>query len=535
MARNQITTIDIGTNSVKALQVELTDAGLRIVNYGAESYPRQSATERVSDDLVMDTLSELMRKRLLRTKPVAMSIPRYSVTIKGLSGLPASATDENLDKMVPIQVGPELPFPIADSVYDSYNLQRSGDNISLEVVATKKSSIQRYTFIADKIGLKLKAIIPSSFATYAVIFERYKDELVGRNIAVADIGAGMTDIFVIEHGRLASSRSFSYGGNNLTQAFEREYGLEFSAAEEQKIGKASLRSDEDNAITKRWADSLSMQISQSLLAFAGEDRITKIDSLWLCGGSSQVPGLEEYLANKLDIKVSLWNPLQGIESEDIEETQQRRLSVALGIGIIGLDGAKRTPTVNANLLPKEIKEREQRARQKVKMVIASVLALLIVTGAVLSYSSWRSSKIAQYEQMTKRIKAIEQKEELKAARTSLENSILMQQVMTPYITPLEILREMSDKLPDRKRVALTTLNVDKKGRVSMGIEASSHADISEVIQVLNEMKFFDKTELFSEVKHGAITKTTKDKRPIFQVQILCTLNEKAASSDETTG
>ena len=115
MAKNQITTVDIGTNSVKVLQLELTQAGIVIANSGVESYPRQSATEKVSDEVVMDTLSQLMKNRVIKTKPVAMAVPRQSVTVKSLAGLPTSATDEDIDKMVPIQVEPELPFAIADA------------------------------------------------------------------------------------------------------------------------------------------------------------------------------------------------------------------------------------------------------------------------------------------------------------------------------------------------------------------------------------------------------------------------------------
>lgn len=534
MARNQITTVDIGTNSVKALQLEITDTDLKIVNYGVESYPRKSAGERISDisdDVIMDTLSQLMRRKLFKTKPVAMSIPRHLVTIKNLSGLPDSANRDDIDKMVPIQVGPELPFPINESIYDSYNIQRSTDGVSLEVVATKKSSVERYTQIADKVGLKINKIIPSSFATYALIFERYKDELVGKTIAVADIGAGMTDMCIIQHGRLASSRSFAYGGNNLTQTYEREYDLSFQGAEEQKIRKASLQAGAEEPFTRQWADSLAIQISQSFRAFAGDSRTDAIDSLWICGGSSQIPGLDKYLSDKLGVNVVVWEPLQGIEGESVEPEVRKGFSTSLGLGILGLYPSK-AATVDANLIPKERKEREEKTRRKIAMVFATIAAILVLALATIGIVTWQNSKKATYNKIATELKKAEQKEEVSRAKVSLENSILMQHIMTPYVTPLEVLREMSDKLPERKRIALTNLNIDKKGRVTMGVEASSHSDVSEVIQTLNELKFLGGANLFKEVKHGAISKITKENRPILQVQISCVLNEKAAEGND---
>jgi type IV pilus assembly protein PilM len=539
MAKNQITTVDIGTNSVKVLQLELTQTGIVIVNSGMESYPRQSATEKISDQVVIDTLNRLLRDKAFKTKPVAAAVPRHSVTVKSLAGLPTSATDEDIGKMVPIQVEPELPFSIADAVYSSYNLQRSPEGVSLEVVAAKRAAVERYVDIAEKTGLKLKAIIPSSFATYGVVFDQFKEQLAGKTLAVADIGAGMTDVCIIEHGRLAFSRSFTFGGNLLTEQFGKEYGLSFAVAEERKISEASLQSFNverstlnavEDSPTRRWAANLATQIAQSLRAFTGEE--DGIDSLWLCGGSSLVPGLADYLAARLGMEVSLWNPLQGIGGSEGASTHSltHSLSVALGLGIIGVAGQKRTPTVNADLLPKEIGEREERARRKLMVSAATVLAVLILAGAGLGFSNWRRSRTALYGKVASQLQELE--EQTSDAKTALENSILMQRMMTSYVTPLEILREMSEELPDRKRIALTNLNIDKKGKVTMGVEAASHADVSEMIQKLSEAKLLDKVKLFDEVKHGAISRVTKEKRPVLQVQIVCIVNKNAMQEME---
>jgi type IV pilus assembly protein PilM len=527
LAKNRITTIDIGTNSVKVLQLELSQSDIMIANFGVEHYPRQSASDKLSDEVVIDTLSHLLREKVISTKPVAMSIPRYLVTVKNLIGLPASASEDDIKKMVPIQVEPELPFSIAESVQSSYNIQRSQDGISLEVVAAKKSSVQRYLDISDELGLKLSAIIPSSLATYAVVFDQFKESLSGKTIAVADIGAGMTDICIIEHGRLAFSRSFPLGGNNLTDAFQKEYGLaDFQQAEERKLRDANLLTNDENP-AHRWADNMTTQLSRSFLAFRGERSSDNVDSLWLCGGGSRLTGLDTYLADKLKMPVNPWNPLSKIQSQKPDEDLQWSMSVPLGLGIIGMVGATRVPTVNANLLPKEISQREERARQKIRMYVFAILAFVVIAGAGLGFIGWRSSKAAEIQKMTAKLETLEKKEVIHSAKSALENSILMQKMVAPYVTPLEVLREMSNKLPDRKKVALTNLSIDTKGKLTMGVEATSHGDISEMIQILSEIKLLDEVNLFDEVKHGVISRVTKDNRPILQVQVACALNQDA--------
>lgn len=533
MSKDHITAVDIGTNSVKVLQLDLTQTGLTVINSGIGNYPRRSASEQISDEVIADTLGQLLRDRVIRTKPVAMAFPRQDVTVKSLTGLPSSATDEDIDNMVPIQVDSELPFAIEDAIYSAYNFQRAPESISLQVVAAKKSSVRRYVNIADQIGLKLTSIVPSAFATYALIFDRYKDQLAGRTFAVVDVGAGMADICIIQHGRLASSRSFSSGGNSLTQAFEMQHKLSFQEAEERKILEANLRSEETDTPTHRWANGLAAQIEQSLRAFKassgtnGTSTANNIDGLWLCGGSSLVSGLDDYLARRLNIETDLWNPIQGLPGQLPESDGQAGFSVALGVGIIGAAGEDRAATVNANLLPADIRERAERAKKKIMAFAAIAVAVVIIAGAGLGFITWRQSKESRYRDVVNSLTTLNQKEETSKAKIALENSILIQQATVPYVTPLEILREMSSKLPNRRQIALSNLNIDKKGKVTMGVEANSHADVSQMIVALSELQLLDKVKLFDEVKHGAISKVTKDKRPVLQVQIACSLNEDA--------
>jgi hypothetical protein len=221
-----------------------------------------------------------------------------------------------------------------------------------------------------------------------------------------------------------------------------------------------------------------------------------------------------------------------MKDESLSENEQMRFSVALGLGIIGIAGEDRTPTVSANLLPKEIKEREERARWKIRTFAVAALAILILSAAGVGFLGWRRSQAAEYESLAEKLAVLERREEIRSAKAALENSILMQQIAAPYLTPLEILREMSAKLPDRRKMALTNLSIDKKGKLSMNVEANSHADVSDVIRILNETKLQDKVKLFNSVRHGAISKVSKEKRPVFQVQIVCELNNKATQEIE---
>ncbi|MGQ9608379.1 MAG: pilus assembly protein PilM [bacterium] len=535
MARNYITTVDIGTNSVKILQLGLTQNGLVVINSGIKKYPRQTASEKPSDDEIINTILQLNSEKGFNMRHVALSIPRHLITVKGFSGFPAAASDEDIYRMISVQLEPELPFPISESVYSIYNLQKGQDGISLEVVASRKTYIERYIDIAQKAGMKLRTIIPSAFATYGVVFDQLKELLIGNNVAILDIGAGETDFCIIQHGRLSFSRSFTHGGNNLTQLYEKEYGLTFDEAEERKIKEANLKAGLEDPLTLQWADMLRTQVIQSIRAFSGKETNGGINVLWLCGGSSLIPGLERFLSEKLNIDISFLPQFQGIERRLLAEeevVEDTNITVNLGLGIISMAGAERTPTVNVNLLPKEILERSKRIRQRFLMAIAALVTVLVLTSAGIGFNSWYRSREALREALKSQIGKLEKDLVTEHAKEALGKSILMDYVMTPYVTPLEILREMSEKLPDRQKIALSNLNIDRTGKLTMGVEAVSHSDIGEVIRILSEIQVPDKGNLFSEVKHGAVSKITKDNKPILQMQIICTLNKETTQETE---
>jgi len=534
LARNQITTVDIGSDSVKIMQLGLTQKGIIVMSFGSMSYPRNSAFDKASDEVIVDTITQLVKDKGFKTNHVAISIPRSFVTVKGLSGLPPSASEEEIERMVPMQIEPELPFPIADSIYGVYNRQSSRESISLEVVAAKRSTVERYMDIAEKAGLKVDNIIPSIFATYAIIFDQFKDELSNRSIAVADIGAGGADMCIIQHGRMAFSRSFTHGGNNLTSLFEKDFELSFEDAVRRKLLDANLIEGMSDPLTAQWADDLAMQIDRSVRAFTGKDAHEGIASLWLCGGSSQIAGLDVYLSEKLDIDVRSLDQLNSVESylaKGDEDLTEKVLTVNLGLGLIALGGKDRAATVNVNLLPPEIMEKAAQTRKKFLAIVSSIVAVIILTGAVWGFVSWRKSNTESLRQLDLQLQKLEKDPVITHAKDALEKSILMEKIMTPYVSPLEVLREMHEKLPARDKLALTNFQINKSGKLTISVEAMSHADIGEAIRVLSEMKYSDENNLFSDVKNGSISKFTKENKPILQVQITCTFNEDAIKED----
>ena len=532
MAKNQIVSIDIGTSAIKLVQLEQTASGIRLVNAGIEAYSETNPTVAISTDVISETLERLWRRMGGRGTSVALSIPRLSVTSRRLINLPAAATDDQLSNLVAMQAETELPFRVEGTIYDYHDARRSEDALSVELIAAKRETVQQQIDYLKPLGLAPTSVIPSTLATsvLAGIVNR-KDDGSTEMTMVVDIGAGRTDICLMDGDGLRFSRSFPIGGNHLTHLYEHETGADFELAENRKIVNAALdQQSESDASSYEWTEGLVAELRRSINGAKrelniNEDRI--VSEIWLCGGGARIRGLAAYIADRLEVPARFWNPLDAFQ--EVADTQRSNfqavesfgdtLAVALGLGINAL-----TSRISLDLLPSEEKVKLTQAQQRKRtlMAVAAGLVLLVGLGlGGLTLSKVHQSKIVTLDGAIRNISLAESN-----AKRTLTKDLAIVNLLAPRVSPLDIVRELSVRFADRTQVAWTTLNISRlddpeKAKITFNIEAQSHQDVSQTISMMAQ------SGVFTSIKSGQVTSIERDKQPIFQVQITCNLAEDA--------
>ena len=532
MAKNQIVSIDIGTSAIKLVQLEQTASGIRLVNAGIEAYSETNPTVAISTDVISETLERLWRRMGGRGTSVALSIPRLSVTSRRLINLPAAATDDQLSNLVAMQAETELPFRVEGTIYDYHDARRSEDALSVELIAAKRETVQQQIDYLKPLGLAPTSVIPSTLATSVLAgVVNHKDDGSTEMTMVVDIGAGRTDLCLMEGDGLRFSRSFPIGGNHLTHLYEHETGADFELAENRKIVNAALdQQSESDASSYEWAEGLVAELRRSINGAKrelniNEDRI--VSEIWLCGGGARIRGLAAYIADRLEVPARFWNPLDAFQ--EVADTQRSNfqavesfgdtLAVALGLGINAL-----TSRISLDLLPSEEKVKLTQAQQRKRtlMAVAAGLVLLVGLGlGGLTLSEVHQSKIVTLDGAIRNISLAESN-----AKRTLTKDLAIVNLLAPRVSPLDIVRELSVRFADRTQVAWTTLNISRlddpeRAKITFNIEAQSHQDVSQTISMMAQ------SGVFTSIKSGQVTSIERDKKPIFQVQITCNLAEDA--------
>ena len=521
MAKKQATAIDIGADSIKVARLEQTSSGIKIVNIGIGRYPRGEDVE-VSDDIIIKTLRDVFLQIKIRSKSVAFSSPRSLASAKRLSFQTPSITDAELADMVELQAEVEIPFEASNAIYNHHNIQRTQDSVSAELVAVRKNDIERYMNIFREAGILPTMILPSTYATSVLALNQLADSETDHTTMVVDIGARRTDLCILRGDRMAFSRSFPLGGDQLTQAYAGELSLSFQDAEERKISSASLEGETPEPLVLQWAARLSEELQRSIQAFSRDMLgVEQIGNIWLCGASATIPGLVQYIADRLTIPASLWNPFSVFEvdaSVELPEDLRYCFAVSLGLGTNVF-----TEHVGINLLPIEERQRKERAKQRIFTISYAAAAVMLIAGLAWGVINWKNTRNVQLESVSEKLADVRKDSE--RASTILIDELVMAKILSPRLSPLDILKELSEQFPDRTKVAFTNFSLDRTQKITLMVEANSQADLSELISKL------DKSDLFEDVKSGVWSPREKgekkEKRQIVQAQITCKLAKNA--------
>jgi len=134
----QLVGLDIGSSSIKAVELKSTKAGYELVSFGMESL----AQDTVVDGAIMDApqvanaITRIFENEKIKTKNVATSVSGHSVIVKRVP-LPLM-TEEELYDRIPSEASQHIPFDIAD-VNLSYQLLEAMDaQMDVLLVAVKK-------------------------------------------------------------------------------------------------------------------------------------------------------------------------------------------------------------------------------------------------------------------------------------------------------------------------------------------------------------------------------------------------------------
>lgn len=339
--------IDIGTASIKVVEISRWGQGKTLENYGeikSESLYKEPFRNTgkggylLSNYFVSRAIRAVLDEARIKTKAVIFSIPDFSTFCTSFELPPMSANE--LKDAVYYNASQYIPLPITETTLDWRLIGgtpgEKQSTLKIFLIAIPNHIIEDYQKVAQLAGLELYAVEAEALGLVRSLVRENKN-----CVCLIDIGVQSTTINIIARRSLKKSYSFDFAGSQLTYSISSALGLGHAEAEELKNKEGLTSSKEEISKTLYLLiDPLIIEVKKVLSDFYQQEG-KEADAIYLTGGTSGLPGLREYFAEVLKNKIEvpncfselLYPPILGKTLEKMAPS----FSVATGVALGGLE------------------------------------------------------------------------------------------------------------------------------------------------------------------------------------------------------
>jgi type IV pilus assembly protein PilM len=336
--------LDIGSSAIKLVELKPRKAGeFSLVRLGVEPLSPEAIVDGTIMDssLVVDAIHKLSQDTKVKNTSFATSLSGHSVIIKKIQ-LPATPPDE-LAESIQWEAEQYIPFDINDVRLDYVVLSEGEggrDTMEVLLVAVKRDKVNDYVSVISQAGKTPSLVDVDAFAVQNA-YEVSHDLDPVKVVALVNMGAAVTNINVLARGQSVFWRDISFGGNQFTEALQREFNLSFEASEALKRGEAvdGVGPPEARPVLDSVSEEMAEELFKTFDFFAATASEGSIDELVLSGGCALTPNLVQVLRDRFGVPAELMNPLARIQYREADfdpawlQSIAPMLAVAVGLAI----------------------------------------------------------------------------------------------------------------------------------------------------------------------------------------------------------
>ncbi len=305
--------LDIGSSSVKAVELRAADGEYELVGVGVAPVPPgaiQGGEIRQPSD-VQRAIRQAVEQGGIQATDAVIGVSGGSVIAKRVT-LPKMSEAE-LGESIRWEAEQHIPFDIDDVNLDFQILRQAGPQVEVMLVAVKKGKVQSYVDVVSGTGLNVVVVDADVFALETQHEYNFQD---GPNevVALVNIGNETTNTNIVQGGVNVYARDVFVGGRQYATTLGQRFDLSPTDAEGLVRGERGTVSwAEVEPVLDLVSQELGQEIQRTLDYFGTTAEHERIQRIMLSGGCALVPGLPEFLSAQWGIEVTSSNPFRRID------------------------------------------------------------------------------------------------------------------------------------------------------------------------------------------------------------------------------
>ncbi len=355
--------IDLGSHSIKMLQLERVEAGIRAVAAASREIPSDlSPTNEAYPEFVRDLIRDMLSRSAFKGRSVVSALPTTAVHYKNLR-LPKMPAAE-LQAAVEWEAGEHLQFmgePAAIQYIEAGEVTQ-GEDQRLEVIllAASQALIEQHVAILTGCGLQPIAIdaTPNALARCLHRDRDYEEDINVEQMPVSvmiDIGFDASKVLIYRGRQIVFFKLIDIGGRKLDETIATQLKMPVSEVSDlrRQLSDEAVDSDSDDEVSPSRPNQVQRAIFEALRApvshlarelalclryYSVTFRGRRPEEVMLVGGESRQSWLVPLIEEGASVKVKLVNPLDGIDLASVDKNGSiarsvRAWTVAAGLSL----------------------------------------------------------------------------------------------------------------------------------------------------------------------------------------------------------
>lgn len=344
--------VDIGSSSIKIVQLR-RDRGVAILEtYGELALGPYAGLEigqatNLSPEKISEALKDIMKESNVTTRNAGVAIP-FSSSLLSIIELPDVPRNE-LAQMIPLEARKYIPVPISEVALDWFVLpeqetqfESRGDTpqtpdpvkrIRVILVAIHNAALEKYQTIVSKAGLAASFFEIEIFSTIRAVLEQSVTP-----VAIIDIGASTSKLYIVEYGIVQTSHIITRGSQDITRALAATLNVSLGKAEEIKRAQG-LAAGGDQRQVETMSLTLGYIFAESHRVILNYERRfnRNVGTVILTGGGSALRGIQEHAKKHINAEIITGAPFDKTESPafitDVLRDAGPTFTVAVGLAL----------------------------------------------------------------------------------------------------------------------------------------------------------------------------------------------------------
>lgn len=290
--------IDIGTSSIKIVQLRKEKEKLILVTYGEIELGPYVGLEvgqpvTLDEDKIVEAIKDLMKSAKITCKEASLSLDAGSsyVSVISVPNIP----DKELDQIIPIESRKYIPVPVTEVSIDWWHMpsdtptsESKSRLVNVVIAAVKNEKINNYSSIAKKLELTGVDFEIEGFSIARAMFVNHPGMFI-----CLDIGAQYSTLSLIKSNIVFDTSIIAHGSQESTRQLARSLSLNLKVAEETKRMFGYL-GDKSNQYVKEVMELSSYPLFGEAirLSLLYERKYNKnIEGIILSGGGARLSGV----------------------------------------------------------------------------------------------------------------------------------------------------------------------------------------------------------------------------------------------------